>query len=243
MAAVTIHSDFEVQENKNLLLLPLFPLLFAWSDGTRAMILVFWMLSFKPAFSLSSFILIRRFFSSSSLSSIKVVSSVYLRLLIFLLAILSPACDSSSLAFHMMPSECKLNKKGESIQPCRILFSILNQSVVLYPVLTIASWSAYVYQEKSKVVLQSYLLRIFQFVLIHTVKGFSIVNEVEVDVVWNSLAFSMIQWMLAIWSLVPLPFLNPVCTSVSSQFTFCWSLARRILSITFLACKKSTIVQ
>ena len=26
---------------------------------------------------------------------------------------------------------------------------------------------------------------------------------------WNSLAFSMIQWMLAIWSLVPLPFLNP----------------------------------
>ena len=25
---------------------------------------------------------------------------------------------------------------------------------------------------------------------------------------WNSLAFSMIQQMLAIWSLVPLPFLN-----------------------------------
>ena len=38
---------------------------------------------------------------------------------------------------------------------------------------------------------------------------------------WNSLVFSMIQWMLAIWSLVPLPFLNPTWTSGSSQFTYC----------------------
>ena len=55
--------------------------------GPDAMILVFWMLSFKPAFPLSSFTLIKRLFSSSSLSTIRVVSSVYLRLLIFLLAI------------------------------------------------------------------------------------------------------------------------------------------------------------
>ena len=41
---------------------------------------------------------------------------------------------------------------------------------------------------------------------------------------WNSLAFSMIQWMLAIWSLVPLPFLKPTWTSGISQFTYCWSL-------------------
>ena len=40
---------------------------------------------------------------------------------------------------------------------------------------------------------------------------------------WNSLAFSMIQQMLAIWSLVPLPFLNPAWTSGSSWFTYCWS--------------------
>ena len=39
---------------------------------------------------------------------------------------------------------------------------------------------------------------------------------------WNSLAFSMIQWILAIWSLVPLPFLNPGWTSGSSRFTYCW---------------------
>ena len=38
---------------------------------------------------------------------------------------------------------------------------------------------------------------------------------------WNYLAFSIIQWMFAIWSLAPLPFLNPACTSRSSQFTYC----------------------
>ena len=56
--------------------------------GLDAMILVFWMLSFKPTFSLFSFTLIKRPFCSSSLSAIMVVSSVYLRLFIFLLAIL-----------------------------------------------------------------------------------------------------------------------------------------------------------
>ena len=59
-----------------------------------AMILVFWMLSFKPTFSLSTFT--KRLLSSSSLSAIRVVSSAYLRLLIFLPAILIPACVSSS---------------------------------------------------------------------------------------------------------------------------------------------------
>ena len=54
---------------------------------------------------------------------------------------------------------------------------------------------------------------------------------------WNSLAFSMVQQMLAIWSLVPLPFLKPAWTSGSLQFTYCWSLAWRILSINLLACE------
>ena len=49
---------------------------------------------------------------------------------------------------------------------------------------------------------------------------------------WNTLAFLMIQRMLAIWSLVPLPFLNPPWTSESSQFMYCWSPAWRILSFT-----------
>ena len=58
-----------------------FPIYLPWSD---AMILVFWRLSFKPAFSISSFTFIKRLFSSSSFSAIRVVSSAYLRLLIFL---------------------------------------------------------------------------------------------------------------------------------------------------------------
>ena len=53
---------------------------------------------------------------------------------------------------------------------------------------------------------------------------------------WNSLAFLMIQRMLAIWSLVPLPFLKPAWTSEISWFTYCWSLPWRILSTTLLAC-------
>ena len=59
---------------------------------------------------------------------------------------------------------------------------------------------------------------------------------------WNSLAFSMIQWMLENWSLVPLLFLNPAWTSGSSRFMYCWSLAWRIFSITLLACEMSVIV-
>ena len=59
---------------------------------------------------------------------------------------------------------------------------------------------------------------------------------------WNSLAFLMIQWMLAIWSLVPLPFLKPACTSGSSRFMYCWGLVWTILSITLLACEMSVVV-
>ena len=71
------------------------------------------------------------------------MSSAYLRLLIFLPAILIPACVSSSPAFLMMYSAYKLNKQGDNIQPWRILFPIWNQSVVPYPILTVASWPAY----------------------------------------------------------------------------------------------------
>ena len=110
--------------------------------GPDAMILVFRMLSFKPTFSLSSFIFTKRLFSSL-LSAISVVSSAYLRLLIFLLAILIPACASSSPAFHMIYFAFKFNKQGDNIQPWPTPFPIWNQSVVPCPVLTVASWPAY----------------------------------------------------------------------------------------------------
>ena len=99
--------------------------------------------------------------------------------------------------------------------------------------------------EAGKVVWYSHLFQNFpQFSMIHTVKGISIVNETEVDFFfWNSLAFSMIQEMLAIWSLIPLPFLNLACASGSSWLTYCWSLAWRILRVNLLACEMSAIVQ
>ena len=85
--------------------------------GPDVMILVFRMLSFKPIFSLSSFTFIKRLLISSSLSAIRVVPSAYLRLLIFHLAILIPACASSSPTFFMMYSAYKLNKQSDNIQP------------------------------------------------------------------------------------------------------------------------------
>ena len=118
--------------------------------GPDAVIFVFWMLNFKPTFSLSSYTFIKRLFSSSSLSTIRVVSSAYLRLLIFLLAILIPACVSSSPAFLMMYSAYKLNKHGDNIQPWLTPFPVWNQSVVSCPVLTIPSWPAYRFLKRRK---------------------------------------------------------------------------------------------
>ena len=70
-----------------------------WSNGARCHDLCFWMLSFKPAFSLSYFTLIKRLFSSSSLSAIRVVLSVYLRLLIFLMTNLITAVNHPAQYF------------------------------------------------------------------------------------------------------------------------------------------------
>ena len=82
-------------------------------------------------------------------------------------------------------------------------------------------------QEAGQVAWYPHLLKNFpQFVVIHTVKGFSLICD-PVDV-GNLIS-------------VPPPFLNPAWTSGSSRFTYCWSLAWRILSL--LACETSTIVQ
>ena len=90
-----------------------------------------------------TFTFIKRLFSSSSLSAVRVVSSAYLRWLIFLLAILIPVCASSSPAFLMIYSAYKFNKRGDNIQPWCTPFPVWNQSAVPCPVLTVASWLAY----------------------------------------------------------------------------------------------------
>ena len=94
--------------------------------GPPAMILVFWMLSFKPAVSLYSFNLTKRLFSFSLLSAIRVLSFAYLRLLVLLPTILITAYNSSRPAFCMMYSAYKLNKQDDNIQPWWAPFSILN---------------------------------------------------------------------------------------------------------------------
>ena len=139
MATVTICSDFRAQAAEIRHYFRLSPSNCHEVMGPDAMILVFSIFSFKPALSLSSFTPIKRVFSSSLLSAIRMVSSRYLRLLIFLPPILIPAYNLSSLAFLMMCSAYGLNKQGDSRQPCHPPFSILNQSVLSYRVLTIAS--------------------------------------------------------------------------------------------------------
>ena len=115
---------------------------------------------------------------SSSLSAIRVVLSTYLRLLIFLLAILIPACASSSLAFCMTYSAYKLNKQGDNIQPGYTPFPIWNQSLfhvqfqLLFPDLhTDFSGS------RSGDLLFPSLKEFSTVYCIHTVKGFGIVNK------------------------------------------------------------------
>ena len=108
--------------------------------GPDAIIFVFWcwVLSqvFHSPLSLSSrgSLVLRRFLPHGW---------CHLSLLIFLPAILIPACASSSPAFHMAYSAYKLNKQGDNIQPWCTPFPIWNQSVVPCPVLTVASWRAF----------------------------------------------------------------------------------------------------
>ena len=100
-------------------------------------------------------------------------------------------------------------------------------------------------EEAGKMVWYSILFKNFpQFVVVYTVKGFGVVNKENIYIFFPGtlLLFLMIQRMFASWSLVPLLFRKPAWTSGSSWFTYCWSLAGRILSITLLTCEMSPIV-
>ena len=125
MAAVPICSDFGSQENKICHCFHCFPNYLPWRMGLDAMIIVFWMLSLK--------------------------SSAYLKLLIFLLEILIPACVSSNPVFCMMYSAYELNKQGDNIQPWHTPFPIWKQSIVSCLVLTCFFTCIQVSQEAGKV--------------------------------------------------------------------------------------------
>ena len=159
MVAITIHSDFGAQENKVCHCFHFFPIYLPWirldlvpeqwttifpmkwrKQMPWSQLFEHWVLSqlFHSPLSPSS-----RDSSSSSLSAIGVVSSAYPRLLIFLLEILIPACNSSILAFHMMYSVYKLNKQGDNIYPRCTPFPVLNKFIVPCLVLMVASCPAY----------------------------------------------------------------------------------------------------
>ena len=171
--------------------------------GLDAMILVLWMLSFKPIFLLSTFTFIKRLLSSSSLSAIRVVSSVHLRLLIFLAEILIPACASPSLAFHTIYSAYKLNKRVT-------IYTVLTFSFPDFEPVSCSMSSSnccfltciQVSQEAGKVDRYFHLVKNFpQFFVIHAIKGFSIDNEAEVDVFLKFSAFKMSNrcWQFDLW--------------------------------------------
>ena len=157
--------------------------------GPDAVIFIFWMLSFKLAFSLYSFTFIKRPFSSSSLPAIRVVLSVYLRLSMFLLAILISAYESSNLAFHMIYSAYNLNKQSDSVQSWHTPFPVWNQSGSMTGSNCCFLTCIQVSQEAGQVVCSRLLKNIPQFVLIHTVKGYWVVNEAEADVFLEYFSF------------------------------------------------------
>ena len=89
-----------------------------------------------------------------------------------------------------MYSAYKLNKPGDNIQPWNTPFPLWNQSLVPCPVLTVSSWPVSRFLRRQ--VRWSGIptsLRIFQFVVIHTVKGFGIVSKAEIDVFLDSCFF------------------------------------------------------
>ena len=146
--------------------------------------------------------------------------------------------------FRIMYSAYKLHTQRDNIQSCRTPFPIWNQSVVPSPVLTVASWPIYRFLRRQ--VRWSCIpisLRIFHSFLLSTVKGFGIVNIAEID---DFLELSCFFDDLAdVGNLISgsSAFSELAYTSGSSWFTYCWSLAWRILSITLLACEISGIVQ
>ena len=210
---------------------------------------IFWMLSFTSFFTLLFH------FHQEALQFLfafchRVVSSAYLRLLIFLTAILIPACASSSPAFHMIYSAYKLNKQADSIQPWHIPFQF-GASPLFHacPVLTVASWPAYRFLRRqirwSGIPIS---WRIFQFVVIHTVKGFGIVNKAEVDIylelscffddpidvgnlISGSSAFS--KSSLNIWKFIVHILLKPSLENFEHYFARVWDECNCVVVWTF----------
>ena len=105
-----------------------------------------------------------------------------MKLSVFLLAILIPACASSSLAFHLMLSAYKLNKKV-TIYSLDVLLFLFGTSLLFHVQFCCFMTCIQISQEAGQVVWYCHLFQNFQqFLVIHIVKGFGIVNKAEIDV-------------------------------------------------------------
>ena len=135
MAEVTIHSDFRDKEEE-IITASTFPPPICQEglgpDLRFCCCCCCLILNFKPTFSLSSFMLINSLFSSSSLYAIRVISLTYLKLVIFLLANLIPACNLSSPAFLLMCSVYKLNEQDDDNTD--LFYSFLNPEPVSFSI-------------------------------------------------------------------------------------------------------------
>ena len=110
-------------------------------------------------------------------------------------------CISSSCLLKLYAEYIMWNKQGNNTQPWFGTSLCCSMSSSNCHFLTYIQIS----QEPGQVVWYSHLFKnVPKFVVIHTVKSFGVVNKAKVDFFWNSLAFSMIQFMLAIWySILP----------------------------------------
>ena len=151
-----------------------------------------------------------------------------------------------------MYSAWKLNKQGENIQPWCTPFPIWNQSVVPCSVLTVVSWPAHRFLRRQVRWFGTPISwRIFQFVVIHTVKGFGIVNKAEVDIflefscfvddptdvgnlIYGSSAFS--ESSLSIWKFLVHILLKPGLENFEHYFTSMWDECNCVVFICHLHC-------
>ena len=136
--------------------------------GLDAMILFFLMLSFRPAFSVSSFILIKRVLSSSHFLPsewyhLDIWGCWYFSWQSWFHLVVHPA-------WHLHDVLCMEVKQDDIIQPCHTPFPIRNQSIVPCLVLTVASWPTYRFLRRQIMWSGTPISSNFpQFVVIHTV--------------------------------------------------------------------------
>ena len=139
--------------------------------------------------------------------------------------------------------------QNDNIQPWGTPFLIWNQSIVLCPVLTLALWPAYrLLRRQVRWSSIPISFRIFQFVVIHTVKDFGIVNKAKVDVFLELSCFfddpvdvsnlisgssALSQSSLNIWRFMVQLLLKPSLENFGHYFASLWDECNCVIVWTF----------